>query len=175
MANIISLWFRTDEESWGPLVELDDGTMFPQWATASCVLLDPAVMVEVALGVEDGIPIVAWVTIKGSTNVETKVKTAPTQATVRAIPLDDIIHTAVVVATRRVAEESGQRPSSARVLRAYGHRGVTPDLLREVAAIVRGDLDGQPNKAVVARFGVSPRTASRWIKRAEQFITETED
>jgi hypothetical protein len=42
--------------------------------------------------------------------------------------------------------------------------------LRDVAAVVNADRFGYPNKAVMHQFGVSQRTASRWIKAASKYI-----
>ena len=165
----ISAFFYDAEDN----VELADGSLFPERFEAGCNV--DGLLLDVHVSVVDGVPQLDRVTIHRTINRATGESVAPTQAVVRSVPLDDVVAFVIEQAGRHAAKQAGQRPSGSGALRAYGHRGVTTDLLREVAAIVRGDLDGQPNKAVVARFGVSPRTASRWIKRAEQFITETED
>ena len=85
----------------------------------------------------------------------------------------DVLGAAIGNVGRVMEENAGRpRPSGVSVLRAYGPGSVDDVLLREVAALVRSDVDRQPNKAVIKRFGVSSRTASRWIKAAEKFIIE---
>lgn len=47
-------------------------------------------------------------------------------------------------------------------------RKITPDLLREVAAVYRANIRGNPTQAIADRFGVSHRQASNYRKRAEE-------
>lgn len=61
------------------------------------------------------------------------------------------------------------------LLRKRRRHAVTEDVLREVAEIYEGNIDGAPTQAVAAHFGVELRTASQRVKRAREagFITQT--
>lgn len=47
-------------------------------------------------------------------------------------------------------------------------RGITPQLLQQVARIYRANVDGNPNKAIEVHFGVAQRTAAEYVSRARK-------
>lgn len=55
-----------------------------------------------------------------------------------------------------------------------GRRRLSPEHLREVATVYQEHIDGAPVAEVEARYGISRRTASLWVKKAREagFITE---
>lgn len=52
------------------------------------------------------------------------------------------------------------------VEQAQARRRMTPDLLAEVATVYRSNEDLLPRQAVAQRWGISPHTASKWIREA---------
>ena len=47
-------------------------------------------------------------------------------------------------------------------------RGITPQLLDQVARIYKANVDRNPNKAIELHFGVAQRTAAEYVSRARK-------
>jgi hypothetical protein len=80
-------------------------------------------------------------------------------------PSDEAPGLAGVRAERGTEGDAGNPSAPLRHHRS--NRKSWPLLALEVAAVVAADPYGEPNKAVVQHFGVSSRTASRWIANAQ--------
>jgi hypothetical protein len=53
-----------------------------------------------------------------------------------------------------------------RRVRSKGRRTVTDDLLREVAAIYRANIDNNPTEVIAKRFDKTPRSARSYVQQA---------
>jgi hypothetical protein len=158
-----SISFALDKQHMGPPVELSDGSRFPAWVEVWAIVDDLSMTLRIV--VENGQPILDTFFVGRPRGAKGPLK----PATISAIPLEPVLRQAVADVGRLVerAEESE------RANKRSGRR-VDDDLLREVLAVVTSDESGQPNKAVISHFGVSSRTASRWIKAAERYVEDTQ-
>lgn len=152
----VSITLLLDPQFMGPAVPLADGQDFPRhlevWAHVN------GTPVTLWLVVEDGKVVLDRVHIGRPKNGE------PLRAsTVHSLPFDRLIKQALrdvgaVMVKAGINEHLSQG--------SYGRRIVTDSLLREVAAIVKGDPTGRPNQAVQEGMHTSARNASRWITAA---------
>jgi len=129
----------------------------------------------------DGVPVCTEVVIRakpGSREVRA--------ADLRAIRLEDWLEAIIAeVAVQVVLTDEAGEPvvvspapatpdarrlavSAVRAVRSGTRRRVTDALLRDVAAIYRGDQSGHPRLAVSERYGISKRTAARWVAAARE-------
>jgi hypothetical protein len=101
----------------------------------------------------------------------------------RAIRLDDWVEEIVAAASWHVRSvEDGQVHATAsdddqaiaaarravREMQRSARRKMTPELLAKVARVYRDDKTGKPTQEVEKAFGVSPRTAARWVSLARK-------
>lgn len=158
MSEIPAAWLVIDTVTMGRPVELSDGSQFP--ASVTVVGIVVGLSFNVGIVVEDGRPIFNDILIERGDDLEGPL----TAAAIRDFPVDEVVQASIAAVHQYI--RNPKRPD--RFGSVPRPRRITPDLLREVAAVVKGDDYGEPNKAVVRRFNVSPRTASRWIKAAEE-------
>jgi hypothetical protein len=101
----------------------------------------------------------------------------------RAIRLDDWVEEIVAAASWHVRSvENGEVHAAAsddeqamaaarravREMQRSARRKMTPELLAKVAKVYRDDKTGKPSKEVEKAFGVSKRTAARWVSLARK-------
>lgn len=160
-----------------PLVALADGTLFPESANIEVLVHDDEgiTMVEVALQVSDGCPIVTGVFVRPLEKSTTHVGPLSITPTMlhnlnfRMI-FDTATQTASFVAFLPSDNPLRDKPfaqAAARNAQTLGRRRqpLTDALLTQVANIVNHNKY-DPRKQVASEFYVSGRTASRWIAEA---------
>lgn len=164
----------------GTWVKLDDSREMP---AEFVVVFQPRKgvdepLVEMHFAVIDGVPQCRGVlvsAIKGKREVRA--------GDLRAIPVEDVLESVSAHMTSRViADDQGNvihttgRPfaedlirgnvAAVRDARRQTKRKVTDELLREVAEVYRQNLGSNPTEAVRGHFGVAPRTAGLYVRRA---------
>ncbi|MGC5248183.1 hypothetical protein ACPXB3_14825 [Gordonia sp. DT219] len=87
------------------------------------------------------------------------------------IPLDDLITEAVAMSFHTTSDDVDEAINSGRTARRDierarrgRRRSVTPELLAEVAQIYRANINDRPIQQIRRRFGVSERTAARYVQ-----------
>jgi hypothetical protein len=142
-----------------------DGTALPPFFTAF-LTFENGHAAEIDVVVEDGAPLVDAVRFKRNPS------SGPiTRDDIRGFPLGAWFSHAVQAAAWRPGDEPGQwefdyRESDEPLPGQRRRRAVTPALLREVSSVYRA-ASKYPAKAVEEHFDTTPRTASRWIKKAK--------
>ena len=170
---------------WGPegvtLIELSDGTLFPETVRAFARYGDGP-QLRLTLGVEDGHPIVVGV------ELDRTYGPALTPSIIRDVPWVEVFDKTIGDAASQFlefyraeqrhgrwkpdidyseSEKAEFQSASQAALTARRGRPVDDETLRQVAEIVsRNRYD--PRREIQKRLGASPRTASRWIKAAQQ-------
>ena len=153
---------------WGPLVVLSDGSQFPSPVIVWAYIGGLSVTLE--LVVEEGQPILDNILIERGDD-----RGPLTSSSIAGIPIDEVVRQAVA-GVRHLKDRTGRNPATGEESAPRGKVGwlVTESLLQQVAAVIRSDPFSRPNKAVAEHFSVSSRTASRWIKLAQQYIENNE-
>jgi hypothetical protein len=125
--------------------------------------------VQLNIVVEAGQPVLSDVLIERGDDLEGPL----TSSAIRDVPIDEVVRQVVAgAAWHMTRQDGGHRIPGEVAPKPKEGWLITEAHLREVAAVVRGAVYGEQNKAVVARFGVSPRTASRWIAAANKLADD---
>jgi hypothetical protein len=153
-------------------VQLGDGTKFPQ----RCELLvwsEGWPELRLSIEVHGEQPVLMRLEVQRTVTLARAQGEGPwvgvTDATVHAIPVDEVFRAAVTFMTRLAASRHGGGPiENAVTITPHRRQPITRVLLEQVADVVRGDPLGMPNQAVRQHFHCSARTASRWISEARK-------
>jgi hypothetical protein len=163
------------------LVELSDGTLFPEAVTATFIPQGLSPFVEVSLEVQDGRPVLTRFAV-----VRRGPATRVTASDVHDLNVGEIVD-GVIRALAAMAQADPNEVEMGRALRdedaaeraaslANNRRPVTDAQLQQAANIARAN-PYDPRKQVAEQLCTSERTASRWLAEARKrgFLTDEEN
>ncbi len=131
--------------------------------------------VHLKIEIRNGVPVCSEASFVAGEGTEVRSKD------LRSIPVEDMIEIAMALTASRVVSEdhgvvtsvvtSGEEAirehmSAIRNVRRAARKVITDDLLRKVADVYRQNATDRPTKAVEVAFGVSARTAARYVDLA---------
>lgn len=129
------------------------------------------------LVVRQGVPICSELTLRADDNAEVRTRH------LKLIRVEDWLEYIVAVCATMLGETKIRMPDepdretlgTVRKARASTRRTVTPEMLAKVADIYREHFDDRPTEAVQRAFGLTQRTAARYVQRcrAEGLLPET--
>jgi hypothetical protein len=173
----------------GYRVPLRNGSPFYKEVTVTALAPgQPAI--TFLLGVEDGRPVLngfhvdRWRDLTGDGSMSGP---AVSPALVHGLALERLVDQAIAAAAQDASVTIDDRADGAgtKALQNRANRRLTPEVLRDVAEVVRHErrraqLEGghvRSTQAIVDSFGVSSRTASRYIKSAydEGFLDDQQE